>query len=97
MPMADVTWRLNPACALRWRRWGDEWVVFDAGAGDTHQLDPVGAVALMCFEAAPRSLADLTAEVAAELELPAGATLAGNLADLVRQFGNLGLIEAIAP
>jgi PqqD family protein of HPr-rel-A system len=94
--MADVTWRLNPSCALTWRRWDDEWVVFDSGAGDTHQLDPIGAVALMCFEAEPRSLEALAAEVSAELELPTGEALSRNLADLVRQFTRLGLIEPIA-
>ncbi len=95
--MADAIWRLNPACALAWRRWGDEWVVFDSGAGDTHQLDPVAAVALLCFEAEPCSLAALSAEVAAELELPQDAALAETLARVVHQFDQLGLIEPLAP
>ena len=94
--MAETIWRLNPACALAWRRWDDEWAVFDAGAGDTHQLDAVAAVMLMCFEAAPRSLEALGAEVAAELDLPAGDLLATKLGELVHYFVRLGLLEPTA-
>jgi PqqD family protein of HPr-rel-A system len=91
-----VTWRLNPLSSLSWRRWGDEWVAFDAGADDTHQLDPVAAVALMCFEEAPQDLAALSATVAAELDLPNDEALSQRLNDLVQQFIVLGLIEPIA-
>jgi PqqD family protein of HPr-rel-A system len=97
MTMADAIWRLNPACALAWRRWDDEWVVFDSGAGDTHQLDPVAAVALMCFEVEPCSIAALAAEISAELALPQDEALGKTLADLVRRFGQLGLIEPLTP
>jgi PqqD family protein of HPr-rel-A system len=95
--MADTVWRLNPISDLTWRRWGDEWVVFDAAAGDTHQLDAIAAVTLMCFAEEPRSLRALASEVAAELALAEGEPLAQKLADIVRNFSQLGLIEPSAP
>jgi PqqD family protein of HPr-rel-A system len=93
----SVVWHLNPLSTLTWRRWRDEWVAYDAGADDTHQLDPIAAVTLMCFEEGPYDLAALTAEVAAELDLPNNETLSERLADLVGQFSQLGLIEPITP
>ncbi|MCP5158109.1 MAG: HPr-rel-A system PqqD family peptide chaperone [Gammaproteobacteria bacterium] len=31
-------WRINPACNLRWRRWDDQFIVFNAASGQTHYL-----------------------------------------------------------
>jgi PqqD family protein of HPr-rel-A system len=95
--LGQLNWHLNPLSTLSWRRWGDEWVAFDSGADDTHQLDPIAAVALMCFEEGPHDLAALTAQVAVELELPHDETLSQRLAELVQQFAQLGLIEPNAP
>ena len=92
-----TAWHLNPLSRLVWRRWGDEWVAFDAAADDTHQLDPIAAVALMCFEEGPYDLARLGAQVAVELDLPDDETLSHRLKELVQQFTLLGLIEPMAP
>jgi len=88
---------LNPLSTFSWRRWGDEWVIFDQASGDTHQLEPIAAVMVMCFETGPRDLPALTAEVAAELELPADGRLSNKLAEIVDQLIHLGLIEPPEP
>jgi PqqD family protein of HPr-rel-A system len=92
-----TAWQLNKLSKLVWRRWGDEWVAFDAAADDTHQLDPIAAVALMCFEAGPHDLAALKAQVSVELDLPDDETLSHRLGELVQQFTLLGLIEPVRP
>jgi PqqD family protein of HPr-rel-A system len=91
-----VAWRLNRPIALAWRRWADEWVVFDAGSGDTLHLDPIAAVTLMCLEAEPFDLSALAAQVAIELDLPAGETLSTKLEEVLGNFAHLGLIEPIS-
>jgi PqqD family protein of HPr-rel-A system len=88
-------WRLNSACTLTWQRWDDEWVVFDSGSGDTMQLDPLAAVTLMCLEAEPFSLSDLTAQIAAELDLPVGEPLSAKLGFVLENLTHLGLIERV--
>jgi PqqD family protein of HPr-rel-A system len=94
--MGQVTWHLNPLSSLSWRRWGDEWVAYDAAADDTHQLDPVAAITLMCLEAGPHDLGSLAAQVAVELDLPDDETLSQRLTELVQQFTQIGLIEPMA-
>jgi len=91
-----LTWHLNPISKLSWRRWDDQWVAYDAASDDTHQLDPVAAVALMCFEEGPYDLAAVAAQVAVELDLPNDRSLSQRLGDVVKQFTLLGLIEPIA-
>jgi PqqD family protein of HPr-rel-A system len=92
-----LIWSLNPLSTFSWRRWDDEWVVFDQASGDTHQLAPIAAVMLMCFEREPRDLPALTAEVAAELDLPADDSLSNKAAEIVDQLIHLGLIEPSVP
>ena len=92
-----TSWQLNRLSKLIWRRWGDEWVAFDTAADDTHQLDPIAAVMLMCFEEGPHDLAALRAQVAVELDLPVDETLSHRLDELVQQFTLLGLIEPVRP
>jgi PqqD family protein of HPr-rel-A system len=94
--MDGQRWRLNRRSSLHWRRLGDDWVVFDSGSGDTHQLDAVSAAALTSFETDDFDLDGLTGLISAELDLPVGETLSHKLAALVEQLGALGLIEPIA-
>ena len=88
-------WALNPLCLLRWRRWDDDWVVFDAGSGSTHQMDALAAVTLMCLEAGPSELATLREQVAAELDLSAGEEFSRALRGVVERLHALGLIEPV--
>ena len=93
--MVGSTWALNPLSSLRWRRWDDDWVVFDAGSGSTHQMDALAAVTLMCLEAGPSDLAALGEQVAAELDLSTGEELSKALQGVVERLHLLGLIEPV--
>lgn len=95
--MQDEAWRPNPLCSFHWRRWGDEWVVFDEGSGDTYHLDGLSAVALMCLAAGPCSLAELSRQVSIETDLPEGKELSCALASVVEKFSALELIEPATP
>jgi PqqD family protein of HPr-rel-A system len=90
-------WRLDRRAHLHWRRLDDEWVVFDAASGDTHQLDGVSAAALMCLESEPYDREGLSEVLARELDLPPGAELAVRVEDLIEQLITLELIEPVEP
>jgi hypothetical protein len=86
-------WRLNPRSCLHYRHWGHEWVVFDVGSGQTHEMDTVSAAALMQFEGGWLSLSDVCRGVQSDLELPAQTDLGATLGPLFGQFCELGLLE----
>jgi PqqD family protein of HPr-rel-A system len=92
-----LAWRVRPLCKLHWRQFGDDWVVYDEGSGDTHRLDTVSAVALMCLAEATLSEGELTQQVAAETDLPEGEELSRALASVIERFSGTGLIEPAAP
>ena len=56
--------------ALHWRRWDDEFVVFDVGSGQTHQLAPYTAATLMMLELNSNDIVELTSRVSIELDVP---------------------------
>ncbi len=92
-----MVWHLNALTALHWRHWDDEWVVFDAGSGQTHQMDTLTAVTLMVIEATPMPLADLVSQIAQELQLPNERELDLVLSGIVQRLASAGLIESAAP
>lgn len=89
----SATWCLNPLASLHWRCWDEEWVLFDAGSGQTHQMDPVAAATLMAIEAGPVSMAELINEVALNLSIEDAAELEEFVLPIVDQLTRLGLIE----
>jgi len=86
-------WRLNPASSLHYRHWNNEWVVFDVGSGQTHEMGTIAAVALMHCENGWIELADVASGVARDLDLPKENGLAGVLLPLFDQFKLMGLLE----
>jgi PqqD family protein of HPr-rel-A system len=90
-------WRLDPRAELHWRHFDGEWVVFDSGSGDTHQLDAISAAVLMCLESVPQDLDGLSQAIAGELNLANDADLARRIEQLIEQYTRLGLIEPSAP
>ena len=90
-------WQVNCHSHLHWRQLGEDWVVFDAGSGDTHQLDAVSAAALMCFESEPNDLSGVIAVLANELGLPIDEHLSNKFELLLEQLSSLELIELVEP
>ena len=38
MALGQAVYRLNPMVQLHWRQFGDDWVLFEALSGQTHQM-----------------------------------------------------------
>jgi len=89
-------WRLNPRSSLHYRHWGNEWVVFDVGSGQTHEMDTMSAVSLMHCENGWISLPDIVKGLMTDLDLSSPAELTDSLAPLLNQFTKLGLLEQSA-
>lgn len=78
---------------MHYRHWGNEWVVFDVGSGQTHEMDTMSAVSLMHCENGWISLSGITDGLMADLGLSSPNVLTDSLASLLNQFTNLGLLE----
>lgn len=90
-----MVWQLSAMVSLHWRRWDDEFVVFDVGSGQTHQLSPLTAATLMMLEGAASDLAELSASVASELVIAEDAQLASAISDALHDLQTVGLIEFV--
>ena len=88
--------RLNPATHLRWREFDGEWVVYDAGSGQTHHLDAFSATVLTLIESAPLSEGQLLATLAEHLGAADPGPLPATLSSILQQLEALGLIELVA-
>jgi PqqD family protein of HPr-rel-A system len=88
-------WRLGKLTSLHWRRWDDEWVVFDVASGQTHRLDLFTAVTLLTLEEAPRDRVGLAAALAADLELESNDALAAALDTALQRLQTVGLVESL--
>lgn len=80
---------------LHWRRWGDEWVVFHDGSGQTHKLDSLAATLLVVCEEGVVALEALSAEVAEQIGVQNDTTLTDALGGIVEQCVSLGLIARV--
>lgn len=88
--------RLNPLVELHWRQFGDDWVVFEALSGQTHQMAGVTAAVLMCYETGPPlSTAALMADLCADFGITLDAAQAVPVLAVVDQLAALGLIIPI--
>ena len=88
-----TVWRLNPKSALHFRRWGNEWVVFDVGSGHTHEMDTISAVTLMHCESGWVHLNEISQGVAKDLDLPVSMVSSERLLPFLNQFASMGLLE----
>jgi PqqD family protein of HPr-rel-A system len=85
--------RLNPLSELSWRCFDDEWAVFDAGSGQTHQLDAVRAAVLTTIESSPVAAQELRARLQAEFGFSANAELSNSIDAMLQEFIAIGLVE----
>ena len=91
------TWMVPYESKLYWHSWGDEFVVYDGGSGDTHLLDAVGANALQSLEREPATLSELTEKMAASWDLEVQGELSDYLARLLSNLHKLGLVNPVEP
>lgn len=89
--------QLNPLVQLHWRQFDDDWVLFEALSGQTHQMAGVTAAVLMCYETASSlSSAALLAALARDFDIVVEARQADPLLAVVDQLAAIGLITPVA-
>ena len=90
-----MAWRINTLTNLHWRCWDDEWVAFDVGSGQTHQMDTLTAVTLMVMDAQQIELPTVLVRVAEELQLVDSPELLTALTGILEKLVAAGLIESV--
>ena len=88
-----MDWQLNGLAELHWRQWNDEWVSFDMGSGQTHQMDSLTAVTLILLEEASATQRELELKVSKELQVPSSKELTCALGGVLERLATTGLIE----
>nr|WP_315429970.1 HPr-rel-A system PqqD family peptide chaperone [uncultured Albidiferax sp.] len=89
-----MTYNINPAVQLHWASWDDEYVVFDEGSGQTHQMDSVRAFLLDMMLEGPRRLDELHSALSCIPSLSNGVDLKLLLSSILSEFSTHGLVEA---
>ena len=90
----QTLWTIARESDLRWRVWDDQVVVFNAASGDTHLLNLVAGEALRCLQE-PADAAQLAQRVAAAVNVSPDGDFLEQIADLLEELAELGLIEAV--
>ncbi|HLI10381.1 MAG TPA: HPr-rel-A system PqqD family peptide chaperone [Alphaproteobacteria bacterium] len=90
-------WAVPAAIPLQWRRWADDFLVFNTASGETHYLDLIAAAVLRHLESRPASCDEIVSELRRafpdNLEPPG----LGEIAALLQRFDALGLVAPAAP
>ena len=92
---AKCRWRLNPACRLKWRTWGNEYILYNAASGQTHLLNDVGTSALGLLGAGELSVRDLGLALSVQCDLPYDTEFQAYVEAMLRSMDSLGLIEPV--
>ena len=90
----QAVYRLNPITQLHWWQFGEDWVLFEAVSGHTHQMDTLTAVTLMTLGRTSVQLPELVSQIAEELELPVNPELSNALSGILERLAAAGLIES---
>jgi PqqD family protein of HPr-rel-A system len=83
------------AASLHWRRWDNEYVLYDAESGDTHLLDAVGRAVLTALGAGPLDFEALAARVAQDICVELDPDLIAHLRGLLRGLESAGLLARV--
>ena len=92
-----VLWRAVPDIKLHWIQWGDEYVVYNTGSGDTHVLDAVSALLVHQIKERSCTTAELTSGLETLLKIDVTSEVKQSLEDTLRHLDTLGLIESVLP
>ncbi len=90
---AEPGWFSLAAFPLLIRHFGEECLVFHAGAADTFVLDAFAGLLLAQLSVEPRSSHELSVALAHELDLLVDAHLLEQVTSLLSDLYGLGLIE----
>ena len=88
-------WRLNPVCQLKWRSWGNEYILYNSASGQTHLLNELGASALNLLSAGELSACNLRQTLAAKCDLADDSEFQSYIDNMLKSMDSLGLIEPV--
>lgn len=90
---SGLSLRLNPLVELHWRQFGNDWVLFEATSGLTHQMDALTSAVLMCFDGEGDVLMDsIQPLLAADIDDAQTVPNAAQIQTAIEQLRGLGLI-----
>lgn len=85
---------LKPLVSLHWKRLDNDILLFDEASGQTFELNPVAASALLTIEQSPQSVQTLAAAVGVELALSED-DVRSVLPAIIDQLKDTGLVDMI--
>lgn len=80
---------------LLWRRWDDEFVVYNPASGESHLLDFVSAHGLKQLEKRVASPEQLVHDLSLVLDIPADDELGGYVQQMLTELSELGLTRSV--
>ena len=87
--------KLRAQNGLIWRRWGDEYVVYNPLSGDSHLLDFVSAQGLLHLAEHEISAEELVGELSSALGIDADDDLVRYVGRITTEFAELGLTRPV--
>jgi PqqD family protein of HPr-rel-A system len=93
--LKNICWRTITDFDICWHHWGDEYIAYHSGSGETHLLDPILAEILKSLLDQPANISELAGRVASSLELVQDDEMIGYVEQAALDFQRLGLIERV--
>ncbi len=91
--LGACSWRVPAECNLSWRRWQDEFVVYDSASGNTHVLDLLSGSVLSALEIGPSTISSLVSGLQALFPEADQNTLESQIARSLQALRRLELAE----
>lgn len=92
-----VFWQTASGSKLSFHRWPEQYAVYNPLSGHTHLLELVAGEMLVAIDQKPQTTEELCAGVAAGLETPLDHTVKTQVARVLAQLDEIGLIEPSTP
>lgn len=93
--ISGATYRIFRNCRFSWKRWDNEFVVYNPLSGDTHLLDRFSGEILKSLQDMPKSQLDLAFSLSKEIGTNADEVLTKRIGELLLKFSELNLIEPL--
>ena len=81
--------------ALHFHSWGNDFVVYNSAAGDTHLLGSIAAQVLLKLQQAPADAVNLAEEIASSLQREPDDELVLFIEQTLADFESFGIIEPL--
>ena len=80
-----------------WRRWGDEFIVYNVASGQTHYLNALAAQVLQYFQGQAATFDELVQDVRDSVPEGEDACILERVRELLKGLDYLGLIAPVNP